>query len=88
MFTHQHTRSQNSSKVKDFVCDVTALIGHCSTREKQQNVAEDTDDGQRDEGYPQAFGKISRTHNSVFARVKYSPQSVRVVLAFRIPLFG
>lgn len=66
---HQHTRSQNSSEVKYFVRDVAAL-GHFTTREKQQSVAEDADDGQRDEGYPQAFGEISRTHNSV----KYSPQ--------------
>lgn len=64
---HQHTRSQDSSKVKDFFCDVAALFDYFTAWEKQHNVADDTDDGQREEGYPQAFGEISRTHNSVFA---------------------
>lgn len=71
---HQHTRSQDASKVKDFIRDVGTLFGYCTAREKQHNVADDTDDGQREEGYPQAFGEISRTHDSVFAEVKYSPE--------------
>ncbi len=72
--THQHTRSHNSSEVKDFLRDVATLLDDLTTWEKQHNVADDTDDGQREEGYTQAFGEISRTHNSVFSRVKYSPE--------------
>lgn len=63
-FSHQHTGSQNSSQVKDLVCDVLGLIGHFSTGEEQEDVAEHTDDGQRDERDPQAFGTVSRTHDS------------------------
>lgn len=45
--TYQHTRSNNSSQVEDFICDVVTVISHFTSGEKQQNVTEETQDGQR-----------------------------------------
>ena len=54
--TYQNSRSQNASKVPDFFRDVRFVL-RCSSREEEQDVAQNADAGQREQADPQTFGK-------------------------------
>lgn len=64
--THQHSWSQYASKVPDLLRDVFTFHGR-TTREKEQDVAQHTHNGQRYEGDPQTLGKAARTHSDAGA---------------------
>lgn len=56
--THQHSRSQQASKVKDFLCNVVTRHGR-ATRKEEQDVAKHTHDAQRDQADAQTLGKAA-----------------------------
>lgn len=64
--THQNSRSQQTSKVPDLLCDVVTCHGRAAG-EEEQDVAEHTHDAQRNQADPQTLGKASRTHSDADA---------------------
>lgn len=60
--THQHSGSQNASKVPDLNCDVFAVHGR-SSGEEEQDVTQHTYNSQRHQTDPQALGKAAWTHS-------------------------
>lgn len=62
--TYQYTRSQDPSKVPNFICNMCTLFNF-SSREKQQNVSKGAEHSQGDEGTSQALGAASRAHASL-----------------------
>lgn len=59
---HHNTRSHDTPKVKHFIGDVVIVFCDQPPREEEQDVAENTQDGQGDQGDTQTLGKTTRTH--------------------------